>query len=119
MLPEIRAELGPGAVVIGQRTKVQGGIGGFFGTKVIEVTAADRMPDDDQLVALEDQLASGGGAGGDLDGGASGPDDEAALAARFRDAMATAGSPGAAVRAADGMRMGRQGGIDAIDDWDP
>jgi flagellar biosynthesis protein FlhF len=100
VLPEIRAELGPGAVVVGQRTKVQGGVAGFFGTKVIEVTAADRMPSDDQLVDLEDQLM----------GGADAPaaeleveDDADALAERFAGAM----------------KMGRRGGLDVTDEWDP
>lgn len=101
VLPQIKAELGANAVVIGQRTKVEGGVAGFFGTKVIEVTAADRMPSDDQLVDLEDQLMGG------HDGGSDTSDDDertsAALAERFAGAM----------------RMGRRGGVNVTDDWDP
>lgn len=103
VLPEIRAELGEGAVVIGQRSKVQGGVAGFFGTKVIEVTAADRMPDDEQLVDLEDQLMNGGDGGSSAGSKAGGDPTEAALAERFAGAM----------------RMGRRGGIDVTDEWDP
>jgi flagellar biosynthesis protein FlhF len=102
VLPEIRAELGAGAVVVGQRTKVQGGVAGFFGTKVIEVTAADRMPTDDQLVDLEDQLMGGAdGAASVLDEPQPGEPDE--LAERFAGAM----------------KMGRRGGLDVTDEWDP
>ncbi len=56
VLPEIRSELGSGAVVLGQRQVVQGGVGGFFGKKMVEVTAADRMPSDTELVDLEDRI---------------------------------------------------------------
>ena len=103
VLPEIRAELGPSAVVVGQRTKVQGGVAGFFGTKVIEVTAADRMPSDDQLVDLEDRLMGrdAGEQGSGREHDSSSRDDE--LAERFAGAM----------------RMGRRGGLDVVDDWDP
>ena len=100
VLPQIREELGPNAVVVGQRQKIQGGVAGFFGTKVIEVTAADSMPDDDELVALEDRMMQGNapedGDGGDLH-------DTTDLEERFRSAM----------------KMGRRGGIDITDDWDP
>ncbi|MBC7460271.1 MAG: hypothetical protein H7287_02815 [Thermoleophilia bacterium] len=109
LLPEIRESLGAGAVVLGQRQKVTGGIGGFFGTKVLEVTAADRMPDDQQLIELEDSLMNGSSHAGERD---SRPDDaadrdpaEAALAARFRSAMA-----GAAAKSPS---------LDVTDEWDP
>ncbi len=101
VLPKIREELGPNAVVVGQRQKIQGGVAGFFGTKVIEVTAADSMPDDEQLVDLEDRMM-GGSAGDEPRGGDDGGDADA-LTERFRSAM----------------RMGRRGGIDITDDWDP
>jgi flagellar biosynthesis GTPase FlhF len=58
LLPQIREELGPNAVVLGQRQVVEGGVGGFFGTRVVQVTAADRMPDDTQLVDLEERIMS-------------------------------------------------------------
>lgn len=99
VLPQIRAELGPEAVVVGQRQKVQGGVAGFFGTKVIEVTAADQMPSDDVLVGLEAQLMGDDEPApdqGDDDGGRE-------LAERFAGAM----------------HMGRRGGLDVVDDWDP
>ena len=101
VLPMIREELGPDAVVIGQRQKVQGGVAGFFGTKVIEVTAADSMPSDDELVDLEDRMM--GERSGDSTSSTTGDDDQDALAERFRSAM----------------KMGRRGGIDVTDEWDP
>src|SRR5476649_2519504 len=39
VLPQIRTELGPDAMIIRQREGVLGGIGGFFGRKCIEVDA--------------------------------------------------------------------------------
>ncbi len=53
ILPEVREELGSDAVVLGHREVINGGIGGFFGKRVIEVTAADQMPNHDQLIAME------------------------------------------------------------------
>lgn len=99
ILPQIREELGPQAVVVGQRQKVQGGVAGFFGTKVIEVTAADSMPGDDELVALEDRFMGGDSS----DASASSDDGPSSLTERFAGAM----------------RMGRRGGIDVTDEWDP
>lgn len=40
VLPQIRAELGDGAVIIATKRVVRGGIGGFFGKEGIEVTAS-------------------------------------------------------------------------------
>ncbi|MCW2921917.1 MAG: GTP-binding signal recognition particle G-domain protein [Thermoleophilia bacterium] len=100
VLPQIREELGPNAVVVGQRTKVQGGVAGFFGTKVIEVTAADEMPSDEMLVDLEDQFMGNADLDADDDGG-----DDAA--------------PELAKRFAGAMKMGRVGGLDVTDEWDP
>lgn len=99
VLPQIREELGPDAVVVGQRTKVQGGVAGFFGTKVIEVTAADQMPSDEMLVDLEDQFMGNQTMDADDEGG----DDAPELAKRFAGAM----------------KMGRVGGLDVTDEWDP
>jgi flagellar biosynthesis GTPase FlhF len=39
LLPKIRAELGPDALIVRQREGVVGGIGGFFGRKCVEVEA--------------------------------------------------------------------------------
>ncbi len=101
VLPQIKAELGPDAVVVGQRTKVQGGVAGFFGTRVIEVTATDSMPSDELLVDLEDQLMGNEGSIPDRDTGDDDTGDD--LAQRFAGAM----------------RMGRVGGLDVTDEWDP
>jgi flagellar biosynthesis GTPase FlhF len=39
LLPQIREELGPDAVIVRQREGIVGGVGGFFGKKCIEVEA--------------------------------------------------------------------------------
>lgn len=39
LLPKIRMELGPDALIVRQREGIVGGIGGFFGKKVVEVQA--------------------------------------------------------------------------------
>src|SRR3954452_11079907 len=39
LLPQIRDELGPDAVIVRQREGIVGGIGGFFGKKCVEVEA--------------------------------------------------------------------------------
>ncbi|HVU76496.1 MAG TPA: hypothetical protein VHC67_02865 [Gaiellaceae bacterium] len=39
VLPQIRMELGPDALIVRQREGIVGGIGGFFGKKVVEVQA--------------------------------------------------------------------------------
>jgi flagellar biosynthesis protein FlhF len=51
LAPQIRDELGPEAVILSQRQGLKGGVGGFFGTKSIEVLAADRMPTEEQTAA--------------------------------------------------------------------
>src|ERR1700710_3224690 len=48
LAPQIREELGADAVILSQREGLKGGVGGFFGTKSIEVLAADRMPANQQ-----------------------------------------------------------------------
>src|SRR5687767_389428 len=47
LLPQIRAELGPDAVITRRRDGVVGGVGGFFGRRCVEVEAraGDRAPD--------------------------------------------------------------------------
>lgn len=54
LAPQIREELGPEAVILSQRESVRGGVGGFFGTRTIEVLAADRAPVEGEL---PDELA--------------------------------------------------------------
>jgi flagellar biosynthesis protein FlhF len=51
LAPQIREELGPSAVILSQRQGLKGGVGGFFGTKSIEVLAADRVPTHEQTEA--------------------------------------------------------------------
>jgi flagellar biosynthesis protein FlhF len=51
LAPQIRDELGADAVILSQRQGLKGGVGGFFGTKSIEVLAADRMPTEEQTAA--------------------------------------------------------------------
>lgn len=46
VLRQIRAELGEEAVILETRRVVKGGLGGFFGREMIEVTAADGLDDD-------------------------------------------------------------------------
>jgi flagellar biosynthesis protein FlhF len=58
LAPQIREELGDDAVILSQRENVKGGLGGFFGTRTIEVLAADRMPESGELPA---ELAAGNG----------------------------------------------------------
>jgi flagellar biosynthesis protein FlhF len=53
LAPQIRDELGPDAVILSQRQGLKGGVGGFFGTKSIEVLAADRMPTADEQAGFE------------------------------------------------------------------
>lgn len=48
ILKQIRAELGDDAVIIQTRRIVRGGIGGFFGREMIEVTAAEGVDDEQQ-----------------------------------------------------------------------
>src|SRR5918995_193773 len=40
LLPQIRDELGPDAVILRQREGIVGGVGGFFGKKCVEVDVA-------------------------------------------------------------------------------
>jgi flagellar biosynthesis GTPase FlhF len=42
VLPQIRAELGPDAIILAEREGVVGGIGGFFARKCVEVEAVSR-----------------------------------------------------------------------------
>jgi flagellar biosynthesis protein FlhF len=53
LAPQIRDELGPDAVILSQRQGLKGGVGGFFGTKSIEVLAADRMPTADEQAGFD------------------------------------------------------------------
>ena len=46
LVPRIRDELGPDAVILKQRQTQSGGVGGFFSRRGVEVLAADRAPAD-------------------------------------------------------------------------
>ena len=52
IVPRIRDELGPDAVILKQRQTQSGGVGGFFSRRGVEVLAADRAPAD--VVAAPD-----------------------------------------------------------------
>jgi len=74
IVPQIREELGPDAVILKQRKVQTGGVGGFFSRQGLEVLAADRAPVDG---VVPDELASGATATatlvhGQLDGHANG-----------------------------------------------
>jgi flagellar biosynthesis protein FlhF len=60
LAPQIREELGPDAVILSQREGLKGGVGGFFGTKSIEVLAADRMPENQQAASASTAPEQGG-----------------------------------------------------------
>ncbi|MGH2941408.1 MAG: hypothetical protein ACRDLN_01340, partial [Solirubrobacteraceae bacterium] len=44
LLPKIREELGPDAIVIRQREGLDGGVGGFFQRRCVEVVARRATP---------------------------------------------------------------------------
>src|SRR3712207_4375217 len=55
LLPKVRAELGPDAVIVRQREGLTGGVGGFFQKRLVEIEAA--APDAvDDLVATPQHL---------------------------------------------------------------
>src|SRR5579884_722636 len=70
LIPQIRAELGPDAIILRQREGLMGGVGGFFAQKCVEVDAqaAEHAPridiyDEDEPVSgwdegLDDFIAS-------------------------------------------------------------
>lgn len=51
VLRDIRAELGDDAVILHTRKVVKGGLGGFFGKEMIEVTATDSLEEGEQAPA--------------------------------------------------------------------
>jgi flagellar biosynthesis GTPase FlhF len=62
LLPQIRAELGPDAVVLRRREGLAGGVGGFFQRSYVEVDARAAQPDDDDptLEARNDRATAEG-----------------------------------------------------------
>jgi hypothetical protein len=61
LLPQIREELGPDAVILREREGVIGGVGGFFGKRCVEVEAAPTwaLLEDDLVAALPAHEATG------------------------------------------------------------
>jgi hypothetical protein len=64
VLPQIKAELGPDALVVAQREAHEGGVGGFFAKRMIEVDVQTSGESHDQRVArfteqLEAALSTG------------------------------------------------------------
>src|SRR5262249_56184042 len=51
VLAQVRAELGPDAVILAEREGVVGGIGGFFAKKCVEVEAVPRLLLDEAAAA--------------------------------------------------------------------
>jgi hypothetical protein len=95
LIPQIKAELGPGAIILREREGVTGGVGGFFAQRCVEIDAqaaprvsvyADDLDDDLDLdldLDLDEKLEE------ELDGPASA---EATTAGATTPGAATAGA---------------------------
>jgi flagellar biosynthesis protein FlhF len=60
LLPQIRAELGPDAIVLRRREGLSGGVAGFFQRSYIEVDARAALPDEPPLEARNDRATAEG-----------------------------------------------------------
>jgi flagellar biosynthesis protein FlhF len=60
LLPKIRAELGPDAIVLRRREGLAGGVGGFFQRSYVEVDARSALPDERPLEARNDRATAEG-----------------------------------------------------------
>ena len=60
LLPKIRAELGPDAIVLRRREGLAGGVGGFFQKSYVEVEARPALPDEKPLEARNDRATAEG-----------------------------------------------------------
>ena len=60
LLPQIRAELGPDAIVLRRREGLAGGVGGFFQKSYVEVDARAALPDEKPLEARNDRATAEG-----------------------------------------------------------
>jgi len=60
LLPKIRAELGPDAIVLRRREGLAGGVGGFFQRSYVEVDARSALPDEQPLEARNDRATAEG-----------------------------------------------------------
>src|ERR1700733_9502888 len=67
LIPQIRAELGPDAIILRQREGLMGGVGGFFAQKCVEVDAQAGPGRDRNQIDIYDEDEPGNG-GGDLRG---------------------------------------------------
>ena len=87
LLPQIREELGPDAIVLRRREGLSGGIGGFFQRSFVEVDARRAQPGELPLEARNDRATTEG---------LSAPGVQALIqqAAPFADALARAESSG-------------------------
>ncbi len=74
VLPQIRAQLGADAVILDRRDGVEGGLGGFFGKRSVQVDACPARPTldvRDEPLALHDLDAAAGASYADAAAGAS------------------------------------------------
>src|SRR3954449_13184502 len=60
LLPQIREELGPDAIVLRRREGLNGGVGGFFQKHFVEVDARKALPDETALEARNDRATEEG-----------------------------------------------------------
>src|SRR3954470_21051243 len=60
LLPQIRAELGPDAIVLRRREGLGGGVGGLFQRKYIEIDARAPQPDERPLEIRSDRATAEG-----------------------------------------------------------
>ena len=60
LLPQIRAELGPDAIVLRRREGLAGGVGGFFQRSYVEVEARCALPVETELEARNDRATAEG-----------------------------------------------------------
>ena len=60
MLPQIREELGPDAIVLRRREGLVGGVGGFFQRPFVEVDARTPLPDELDPVPRNDRATDEG-----------------------------------------------------------
>src|SRR5918999_1687646 len=60
VLPQIREELGPDAIVLRRREGLAGGVGGFFQRPFVEVEARQALPDEVELETRNDRATAEG-----------------------------------------------------------
>src|SRR4051812_13076965 len=60
VLPQVRTELGPDAIVTRRREGLAGGVGGFFQRSYVEVDARPSLPDEGPLEVRSDRATAEG-----------------------------------------------------------